>query len=415
MLKASLKMVDVLIVTYGGGHVALIVPIARRLIELGYNVLIIAATTAAKSLEREGLKFVRFLDFHQAGSIDVQNWGTELLQTTSTNNLVDDEESIAYLGLNFKELVGKYGEKEAKELYAKHGRQAFLPVELFKTWLSYINPQLVMTTNSPRSERAAILAAGALNIPSICCVDLFCIDEIAWIGAPKYADKVCVLDGEVRELLLSHGRGEEEVIVTGNPAFDRLFSQEAERMGSLLRIQHDPTRRLKTILFASQVEPHAHPFNPNIYGDPSLPLNIEDTLKAFVSETEGFQLIVRPHPSETRILPKNEEKIKYLPTNIPIENLLHAVDIVVIMTSTVGLQAHLLGKPVIVVAKSIFSRAMHFKNRDGIIEIAELSDIPSAVISAASLKSSAKQCSAATEKVVDQAIQLMQKRFLSNT
>ena len=75
----------------------------------------------------------------------------------------------------------------------------------------------------PRAERAAIEAAGELSIPSVCLVDLFAVDEKRWIGRPGYADRVCVLNEGVRQMLLAEGRTPDEVVVTGNPAFDGLF------------------------------------------------------------------------------------------------------------------------------------------------------------------------------------------------
>jgi hypothetical protein len=67
-----------------------------------------------------------------------------------------------------------------------------------------------------------VLAVRQLGIPSICVVDLFAIDEVKWIGAPDYADQVCVLNESVRQFLVAAGRSEDQVVVTGNPGFDAL-------------------------------------------------------------------------------------------------------------------------------------------------------------------------------------------------
>ena len=62
--------------------------------------------------------------------------------------------------------------------------------------------------------------AGKLNIPSVCIVDLFAVKEVAWVGEPGYADKVCVLSEFVKNTLMRAGRNDKDIIVTGNPAFE---------------------------------------------------------------------------------------------------------------------------------------------------------------------------------------------------
>ena len=48
--------------------------------------------------------------------------------------------------------------------YSADGRQFFLPTALFERWFAGLRPALVVTTSSPRSEQAAIRAAGKLRV-----------------------------------------------------------------------------------------------------------------------------------------------------------------------------------------------------------------------------------------------------------
>jgi hypothetical protein len=121
-------------------------------------------------------------------------------------------------------------------------------------------PHLVVATNSPRAERAAIMAARSLDLPSVCLVDLFCLDEVKWIGAPGYADCICVLNESVRKFLIDAGRGPEQIVVTGNPAFDGLSNPAYKTAGQALR-QHLQWNGKHVLLWPTQVEPAYHPFN----------------------------------------------------------------------------------------------------------------------------------------------------------
>jgi hypothetical protein len=71
----------------------------------------------------------------------------------------------------------------------------------------------------------------------VCIVDLFAIDEVRWIGQPGYADRICVLNGHVRDFLVQAGRRPDEIVVTGNPAFDALHDAAVVGAGRSLRAE----------------------------------------------------------------------------------------------------------------------------------------------------------------------------------
>jgi len=343
----------IFVVTYGGGHAALVAPVIRALLEIGHNVTVLGLTTAAKYLKEQGIETIGFSHLRCANDEDVQQWGSFFAKNLPNNGTVSIEETVAYLGLNFRELVIKHGETEAFNLYEVYGRQAFLPVEVMKSALNYYKPDLLIATNSPRTERASIIAAGELNIPSICIVDLFALQEVQWIGQPGYADKICVLNESVRKMFIDSGREPHEVVVTGNPAFDRLIKQETKLAGLKLKQEKNWNDGKINLLWASQPEPTKHPFN-NKVGDPTLPRRIERELRSFVAKHDGYRLIVRYHPSETEKF-EPQERVEFSPASENIAVLLNAVDIVVVLTSTVGLEAYLAKKLVISVDCSVFT------------------------------------------------------------
>ncbi len=343
----------ILFVAYGGGHVAMLAPLAQALQRAGRAFTFLALTTASAYLDHLGIPYIGYRQLQGAQDEDVQAYGEELLQDLPVGGAVSREETVAYLGLNYREMVREHGADQAQALYKNRGRQAFLPVACFERLFADLMPNLVVATNSPRSERAALLAARKRGIRSICAVDIFGLQEVQWIGQPGYSDRVCVLNEDVRKMFIEYGRKPEEIVVTGNPAFDRLSAAQIMSAGARLRQARGWNDGLVTVLWASQIEPVQHPFTDRT-GDPSLPRRIEGYLRNFVASDEQVRLVVRYHPSEREVF-REQERVAFSPLEEDISTLLHAVDVVVVTASTVGLEASLAGRPVISVDCSVFT------------------------------------------------------------
>lgn len=347
-------MATITFISYGAGHVAMLRPVAEELQRRGHDVRFLAITTARAALSGSPVPVIGFADLWAFAEPGARAYGEELARELGQGGPVAHDESVAYLGMSFAELVRAHGEIEARRLYAERGRHAFLPVELMRRWLSAERPDLVVATNSPRAEQAALLAAGQLGIPSVCAVDLFAFQEIQWCGQPGYADRVCVLNDAVRDRFIAAGRRPEDVVVTGNPAFDRLTAPGARARGEGLRRARGWDDGRSTILWASQVEPDIHPFDPALAGDPQLPRRVEQVLRDFVADRPDWRLLVRYHPSE-RVAFEPAAHVEQSLAAEPLDAVLHAVDLVVVTASTVGLEAALVGKPVISVDASVFT------------------------------------------------------------
>lgn len=349
----------VLLAAYGGGHVNALLPIATRLEEQGAKVSFLALTTARQACERMGLSCFSFADFPEATAPDVQQWGKRLMAGGQGSSSVPLEESIAYHGVNFCELMKRHGSEDALTLYEKQGRQAFYPINAMTRLLDRLQPDLVIATNSPRAERALINAAGAKGIPSICLVDFLAPKEIAWIGMKGFATRVCVLNEKVRLRFLRAGRDHDEVVTTGNPAFDKHLTDSARQAGAEHRHKMGWREDEIVLLWASQPEPAVHPFDPGLRGDANLPRRVQDILTGFVAVNPAVRLVIRPHPSE--IVPTVDAPGICVSTqDESLAALLWAVDLVVVLTTTVGLEADMIGKPVVNVLGSVFDADVPF-------------------------------------------------------
>lgn len=349
-------MKTVLFVAYGSGHIKMLIPVAKALATSGMaRPVVLALTTAAPVARAADLDVLQFKDFVQPGDETALAYGRCLMDALGAP-VADPEETAAYLGLSFSDLVDRMGLEQAKSTYRQFGRQAFLPTPTLVRILKKINPDVVVTTNAPRAERAAILAARQLGIPSTCVVDLFAIDEVQWIGAPDYADRVCVLNESVKRFLMDAGRREDQVIVTGNPGFDALNEPSAQVQGQKIR-QMQGWEAKKVILWPCQVEPDVHPFNGRP-GLPNLPAQALDVLITWVLSSANAMLCIRARAGEQAPRIGNDRRIVLTGQDWPLAPLLHAADVVVTLSSTVGLEGHLAGCRLIQVLGSVFDEAM---------------------------------------------------------
>ena len=357
-MKNRHKKKNILFVTYGAGHVNMIIPIWKSLKKGNqYKLTLLGLTNAGKVLQESDISYYGFKDFMKETDAAALDWGKKLAADVDSS-IVPYEESIAYLGLSYFEMVERLGEDEAASQYTKLGRQAFLPLTVMNRILDNLKPDLVVATSSPRAERAAIISAGKLNIPSLCLVDLFGLLEITWVGQPGYANKVCVMSDYVKEILMGAGRSPDEVEVTGNPGFDRLASPKLAQQAKVLRKKrgwHNKT----VILWASQAEPPIHPVTGE-RGDPDLPRKIERELFDLIEQNKDWHLVVRRHPSDNAPISDKIDRVDISPQSEDLATLLKAVNIVVTIASTVGLEGALLGKPFLTMDMSLFSQDAPF-------------------------------------------------------
>lgn len=340
-------------VGYGGGHITMLLPVARLLFERGWQVTLLALTTAASKAEQAGIPHIGMRDLLAFAPADAIERGRALMGESEVGGEVSPDETLAYHGIGITDLIEQVGEREALRLFAERGRRAFLPRRFMRRVLQALQPDVVVATNSPRAEQAALLAARAEDIPAVCLVDLFALQEVEWIGQAGYADRICVINEAVRTRFLERGRRPHEVLVTGNPAFENLADSATIQRGRDLRAARGWDDGKVNILWASTVEPARHPFTGE-QGDPALPQTVEALLRRRVAADDRLRLIVRYHPSENTVFVP-AERVAFSPARELLDEVLHAVDLVVVTASTVGLQAWLAGKPVISLDLSVFT------------------------------------------------------------
>ena len=347
----------VFVASYGGGHSAALAPVIKALVCAGIHPTVMAFTTARDYFARRGIVTFGYDDLLDTlpGYDQARPIGRALALGEARHALISAEETEAYLGAGYLALERSLGAYEASVRYARLGRQSFCPVDFFEELFTLHRPAIVVATNSPRSERAALEAARNLEIPSLCLVDLYALHEIEWCGSLNYCEVLCVLNDAVKHHFIAHGVPAERIVVTGNPAFDRIGAIDVEAERTRYRNSLRIDSKDKLLVWISQPEPLIHPFSGAI-GDPMLPERIERSLaEAFAGPNGSTQLVMRLHPSEHRPPAVSGPSVRYSDVTEPLDPLLCAADCVVTCSSTVGLEAAMLGVPVVQIMNSVFS------------------------------------------------------------
>ncbi len=334
-------MKKILFVGYGGGHITMLIPIIHFLRKHSqYHLIVLGLTTAAEKLRAEKITYFGYKNLVDL-KIDREalKIGQELFKSLGKKAQVDVEESVAYLGLSYFDLVSRLGALKAKSEFELKGRQSFLQLSILERVFKRYKPDLVIATNSPRSEKAAILTARKMGIPSICLVDFFDPREFEdRISKPGYANRVCVLSESVKNKLMESGRKEREIIVTGNPAFDNLIEQDLKLKSESFRSEF-ALQNKKVLLWARQ----ANPNDFNLYEQ------IESCLFHLIDKNPNWTLIIRPHPNDSTSFSKLPKRVYLSPAKNDLATILHVSDVIVTVNSTVGLQGVSIGKPLITV------------------------------------------------------------------
>ncbi len=344
------RAVKVLFVCYGAGHVEMCLPVLRALrnAQPACETVLLALTTAFAVARNAGESPLGYRDFVDGPDGDrALVYGHELLAGHPQHPQVAPEESAAYLGFNFLDWVDAHGEVSAWQRWHASGRQGFLPVQFFAKLLRRIQPDVVVTTNSPRSEQAAIEAAAGLGIPSLSMVDLFALPGDSYLQRRVHATRITVFVEATRVNLMASGVDPARIVVTGNPAMDGLGGLALRRLGRRW-LQAKGWEGRHVILWAGDKEP-CDVFPPEWAGL-GLAQAVQERLVNWAFTRDDVCLAVRYHPNEWHEFspPALHPRIHWSrPDREPLQPVLMAAGQVVVQGTTVGAQAFVAKKRVV--------------------------------------------------------------------
>ena len=339
-------MKKVLFVTYGGGHMKIIEPIAKKLLQdKNIDFKILALTSANKylvnSFNKNIVKKTSDYSFLFDDMVhEVLQYGLEFLEDNYTpNGLVTKKETIYYIGLSFYDLIQRVGKAKAYELYKYKKRQSFLPVSIIKKILEYEEIDIVVSTTSPRFEQASLIAGNQLNIKTLQVLDLF-----AEVYPLPEANHIVVMNESVKNGLISQNLYDKNYYTLGQPAIENTVKNiEVLNRGTLNQKVNINTKN-KILLFATQ---RLSVVNKEFKIISSLAYNLvyDDMFNLLNNLTIKYNLniIIRLHPNEYFT---SYEKyfikypsLLYINDKLSLEESIALSDILLTKTSTVAVEA----------------------------------------------------------------------------
>ena len=162
-----------LLVCYGRSHAKTVKILADLL--PNENTVVLPLLTAKDEFKDEQYNKIDLWSFTAASELEeaVNIGGEILVDHYNPHSGIDELESLRYLGLSFRDSEQFYGKAKWQKKYSEIGRQAFLPINTMKSIFREVQPTALITTNSPRAERAAQMVASGVCTPSVIFTDLF--------------------------------------------------------------------------------------------------------------------------------------------------------------------------------------------------------------------------------------------------
>lgn len=336
----------ILIVTYGGGHVNLLVPIIKKLRSEGkYDLTILGLSVARTVLEREGIAFKTYNDYYDPRlDRDIIPLGEALADRWHTGGLgFSRRDSVIYFGFCMRDLIRMEGEEKAWSIVSETGRQAFSPVHIMERIIDRERPDLLLTGICPRSERAAIEVCRKKKIPSIACHDYLATEKRHHVDS----DIMMVMCEITRRNLVKSGYESKRIIVVGQPAFDDILSKNRllKKDAILEKLEIPKNRRI--VVLATQPTKDGSGIS---MGERMFKATAEALLS--MGDYKRYCLVVKPHPCEGLASYKDlsqhyEGRLDCVFTDTNVRHLIKVSDVMITFYSTVGFESVLMGKPLI--------------------------------------------------------------------
>jgi len=244
-----------------------------------------------------------------------------------------------------KKELGKnyYNIMQGLEYFCKT-RKSYLEIirllELYNKAYKIGKPKIIIISDDVNAYgKAAVLVAKKLGIKSIV------IQHGQLQGNPVgkiSADKMAVNGYKDKEFLISQGAKKEQIVVTGQPRFDKIANSKFTKENSCKKFGLDP--RKKIIIFAAQ-----KPSSEENITKKAINCFLKEIKKIKNKEDFEFIITMRKDMLIKQISKINKKcKIKIIRWG-DIHNLLSCCDVLITAFSTVAIEAVLLDKPVIAI------------------------------------------------------------------
>lgn len=331
-------MKKALLVCYGAGHANMVAPVYKKLRERGgLDATVLALSVAKNTFTERGLPFKTVADYAPLVMDEhAERWGRELADRWHVDSSgLSRRDSEVYLGSSMRDLCAEHGEPEARRRLEASGRAAFLPVNTLDRIVAAERPDVIVATNSPRMERAAVLVGNRRGIPTLNIHDDLGYHKRDYLLS---GDAIAVMSPITRDNLVEQGHDASKIVVTGHPAFDAVPEERRTfRRDVLLKKFSLPDSPL-VLLGTSQ---------PGRRGEI---MDMCPQTHAAVKELGGLHLVVKPHPGEDadayRAYAAGRAGVTVI-SGVNIRELLFLSDLLITFASTIMIESVLMNKPLV--------------------------------------------------------------------
>lgn len=327
----------VFILTYGGGHVNIMIPVIRELQKNdAISLSVLGLSIASKRLKEEGIPH-HTISYYKELIMDESawSWGKKLAGEYHVESSgITYEETIIYFGASMRDLVSKQGLEEAVSIFELQGRACFLPTYTMEKILAIERPDLLLTGNCPRMEHAAMRVAYGNGIKVLSLNDLLGFDK-------KYifpADKIAVISEITRENLIKDGNDENKIVVTGSPSLDGISDEMRSFSRTKICEALGMPMKAKAFLLATQPQKICT-------------WEMIDMMTAVLDAYPDHYLVIKHHPGDDRHLYvdylANKNHPRVILADMDVRKIIFVSDITITIFSTVGLESILMGVPLV--------------------------------------------------------------------
>ncbi|MEG1506142.1 MAG: CDP-glycerol glycerophosphotransferase family protein [Bacilli bacterium] len=362
-------MKKIFMISYGGGHSKILIEVYKKIKseEPKCEIVYLAMTTSKRDLIKEKINFKTLENYiHILGeNIEQKNLTAEFGIEYVFNDYVSKKEHDLYNNICLNELLKKYNIVYLKKLLSKYGRRIYLPLDSMQNIIKYEKPDLIITTNAPRFERAALIVGDKLNVPTLSIEDLY--------GDPNEADMeidlelnetyysktfgkyICVIDEFAKNNIENQLTNKSKVFVTGNPNFDKLIKKKSEKIKRKKNLT-------KKVLYLAQSTKF---FDVIISQIQKIALKRKDIL-----------FIIKLHPNQKSNL-KNTEN--FLLENKELDQMILDSELIITEYSTSGIEALILEKKVLSIQLDKKKCPIPFEKFCNTLIVRELSKLESSI------------------------------------
>ena len=329
------------LISYGAGHISMIASLYGQFSKDNKVKLTVLALSIAKNhLKKLNIPHKTLANYSQLiMDGDAYRYGKKLADRWHVDSTgITYNESVVYLGASMRDLVNDFGKSIAFDLINKKGRQIFLPIWTIQQIIEYESPDLILTTNAPRMERACTIVGNKKNIPTINLHDDLGFMKRDYIMS---GDKISVMSHITKKNLIKQGHDPSKIVINGHPAFDSIPNEMKNFNALNIRKHYSLSKKRPCLLLGT-----------SMVGEKGKIMDITKLVCDAVQKLDNnYQLIIKPHPGEDADAYKNfAESHPILPKvicGVNIRELIYISKILITFKSTIMIESVLMSKPII--------------------------------------------------------------------